>query len=290
MRTSCVKNGLAVGVILLFVGIAVQPVIIADVTIESDNSELVEITVEICEVGKAYNHSVMLTQEKAKELENLINNFEIELDGADSIAETEIIFKDTVVSLNELGLLPECMSVQEAQRLVTGEEQNPRVVKLIERYYSKNQKSLDNDKNILCLISGHTNVTFFLGPTGSILMLLFMFLPEPFRSFILPIFTVYGPFFWNFNPLPFGYIIGLGADGYYPANGMVNTIGLSGIKKWGGSFYGHLPLPQFISLLCSCYPGVLGFTGIRIPSAPFPIKSTFYFGTALWVKIGVELP
>jgi len=37
MRTSFVKNGLAVGVILLFVGVAVQPSIIADVSIEPEN-------------------------------------------------------------------------------------------------------------------------------------------------------------------------------------------------------------------------------------------------------------
>ena len=101
MRTSCVKNGLVMVVILLFIGVAVQPVIIADVSIESDNSELVEITVEICEVDKAYNHTVMVTKEQVEELENLINNFEIELENADDLGETETIFKDTIVSLSK---------------------------------------------------------------------------------------------------------------------------------------------------------------------------------------------
>ena len=38
MKTSCVKNGLAVGVILLFIGVAVQPAIAVN-PISSDNEE-----------------------------------------------------------------------------------------------------------------------------------------------------------------------------------------------------------------------------------------------------------
>lgn len=45
MRTSCVKNGLVVGVILLFIAVAVQPVIIADVSKEPDNSELPDLAI-----------------------------------------------------------------------------------------------------------------------------------------------------------------------------------------------------------------------------------------------------
>jgi len=39
MRTSCVKNGLVVGVILLFIGIALSPVITADDDESIDNSD-----------------------------------------------------------------------------------------------------------------------------------------------------------------------------------------------------------------------------------------------------------
>jgi hypothetical protein len=122
MRTFCVKNGLVVGVILSFIGVAVHPAM-ADISVVSDDSELVEITVQFYEINKTYNHTLMLTQQQAEELELLINNTKTVLDAADNSEETETIFKDTVSSLNELNLLTNGMNVEKVQRLVTGKEQ-----------------------------------------------------------------------------------------------------------------------------------------------------------------------
>ena len=94
------KGVMVIGVIILFLSVAVQPVIIADDSIIFNNSELVEITVEIYEVDKTYNHTVMLTQEQAEELELLINNTKSVLDTADNLDETEAIFKDILFSLS----------------------------------------------------------------------------------------------------------------------------------------------------------------------------------------------
>ena len=182
MITCCVKNGLVVGVIVLFIGVGIQPAF----AIKPDTSELIEITVEICKLNGVHENTVMLTSEQTEELENLINNFEIELDDTDSIDETEAIFKDTIVSLNELKLLPNSIVIEDAQHLVTGKEQNPIIVKILERYYSNNKKSLDNNENTLCLIAGFTSHTYFLGPIGRILYYLIDFLPwEPLLVLIL---------------------------------------------------------------------------------------------------------
>ena len=302
MSTSYVKNGLVVGVILLFIGVAVQPSIIADVSIESDDSELVEITVQIYEVDKAYNQTVMLTKEQAEELENLINNFEIELKNADDLGETETIFKDTIVSLDELGLLPEGMSVEEAQQLVTGEEQNPRVIRILDRWFSKNQKSLSSYDNILCLISGESINTVFIGPIPllfglhciSLYVKYFRFLewlqdnnPELW-SWWSENFSKLGidllflrVFFWiylgaglNFLPLKIGGFIYYGWYKFIedvgiwpiPAEGWVGTTGLSGKKHLSGNLEGY----------------VIGFTGIKIIR---DFLDFYYLGAALRVKI-----
>ena len=131
------KNILTVvGITILFLSTTLAPGIIADFSIELDNSDLVEITVQIYKIDKTYNHTVMLTQEQNEKLGYLINNFEIELDYADDIGEIEVIFKNTAVSLNELGLLPNGINIEDAQCLITGKDQDPRIIKFFERYYS----------------------------------------------------------------------------------------------------------------------------------------------------------
>jgi hypothetical protein len=167
------KKSLVIGIIILFIGIAFQPVITADISVVSNNSELVEITVEIYEVNRVQEYTVMLTLKQAEELELLINNTKTVLDAADNSDETKNIFIDTVVSLNELGLLSNGINVEEVQKLVTGEERNPRVERLFERYYSNNQKSLFDNDNILCLIAGKTIYTVFIGPFALLFGLLF---------------------------------------------------------------------------------------------------------------------
>jgi hypothetical protein len=167
------KKSLVIGIIVLFIGIAFQPVITADISFVSDNSELVEITVEIYEVNKVKEYTVELTVEQVEELELLINNTKTVLDAADNSDETKNIFIDTVVSLNELGLLSNGINVEKVQKLVTGEERNPRVERLFERHYSNNQKRLFDNDNILCLIAGKTINTVFIGPFALLFGLLF---------------------------------------------------------------------------------------------------------------------
>ena len=289
---------LVVGVIVLFIGVGVQPAF-ADVSFEPDNSELVEITVQFYETDRTYNHTVLLTQEKAEELDNLINDFEIKLENADNKIETEAIYKDTIVSLNNLGLLPKDISIEKAQRLVTGKEQDPRFVRIFKRLYDRYKGSWETDENFLCLISGSTNHTSFIGPIGCLTFSIIEKLSYFFDNFpfiyeyifwpILGIFLIpfgfFGGYIWLLNPLPLGYQIGFaeqfinnyGQLDYWPAIGTVHTNGLNGEKIWNGSFYGRLPILESLNF----FIGVFGFTGIKI----FENYSYTYLGSALWVKI-----
>jgi len=291
-----IKKGLAVAVILLFIGVAFAPSINANISKAPIDSELVEITTEICGLNGG-KYTVQLTKE---EVEHLFDSIRERLNATETREETVEIFKETVVELDKYGLLGD-LSVKQAQRLVIGQEQNPEVVECLERWYSRNQGSLDYYGNILCLIEGFTDNTAFQGPLARMRYLFYELLMEMFHYYdiivmVLSTWTILRMLIWNFNPLPFGYEIGLGRTWedpaglfhYYPANGWIHTNGLMGKKEWDGSFYGQLPrFPPFspFPIKQSLYlPGVLGFTGIHITD----IDAHYYLGSALLVKLDSE--
>ena len=102
----------------------------------------------------------------------------------------------------------------------------------------------------------------------------------------------------SLNPLPIGHTIGVGKEEFdldewewypCPARGWLFTIGLNDIKKWEDSFFGQLRIPPvYINFFDYFYPGVFGFTGIKLLN--FEKEKSFYVGSALWVKIGPEPP
>lgn len=291
MKKGLLTKGIVFGIIVMFFGVGIQPVF-ADVSIESIDPEMVEITIQICNGNGANDHTVILSQEKAEELENLLNIIESKLDTAKTLEETSAIFNDTVVSLFELGVLPDDMSIEDAKQLVNGMEQNPRIIEKLERWFSKNQGFDVPLGNLLCLIAGHTDETFFIGPLliPSLILVLIMVAPPFLLDFLfdisigsnilrvlIPLCTVFGILnfiTWQLIPFAFGHMIALGSFSgswfpiFIPAEGWIYTIGLKGIKTWD-SIYGR----------------ILGFTGIKIClSIETDLHQThFYIGAALMV-------
>jgi len=198
-------------------------------------------------------------------------------------------------------MLPDGMSIEDAKQLVNGMEQNPIIVKKLERWFSRNQGNKGLKDNYLCLIAGHTDRTVFIGPLLIPSLILVLIIGAPFvllenllgglfdietnigTIVMLPLLFVLGGLnflTWQFNPLAIGHIILLGKLGGgggfsipQPADGWINTIGLDGIKNWN-SFQG----------------GILGFTGLKIfyssKSHIFPNldMTHFYMGAALIVN------
>jgi len=315
-------KALVVGVIVLFIGVGIQPAF-AKVSIESNNTGLVEITVQFYEIDRTYNHTVMLTQDELAELENLINDFEIKIDIADNKIETEAIYEDIVVSLNDYGILPKSMSIEKAQRLVTGKEHNPVVVKLFERWYKRNHESMGNSENMLCLISGElidTNhftgargIITFTKPVWNLLMKASYFIGEKFplleelcHEFFLNIQFGIASLWW-IRPFGVGFELFFGdkcvtSDGtdYNPCHGIFYSYGLNGkTTNFGDDVYGQLPFsPLMFSIdsehIIYYYSGAIGYTGLKIRLlGPPQKKTTHYFnliGSALWFKIGEEHP
>ena len=298
-KNNLIKKGLVVAVIFLFICVAFAPSINANIGKTSIESELVEITTEICGLNGG-EHTVQLTNEEAEEVDRLFKNIRLRLNESTSRGEVEEIFKEAVVELDKYGLLGS-LSVKQAQKLVTGRHQDSRAMKISERFFSRLQK---NTSNYLCLIAGATNGTNFDSQLelfcGRISVLLSFVGPILFKNkFPLYTFFILGYFlldiFNSVNPVTIASRINLGGEkggGWHPefvefyAHGWVITMGLLGVHSCDGKMLGAIPLygtgTIFEGYLYVFSPGVLGFTGLHIYNL---IQAKhFYLGSALWVN------
>jgi hypothetical protein len=301
MQKKTSRKGLVFTVILLFLSVGIKPAIANDISYDFDNSELGEIVIQFYESDKTYIHKVMLTQEQLIELENVIYDFKNQLRSVDDTVDTETIYKNVIVSLEELGLFPDDISIDYAQRIVTGKEQNIMIIKALEKLYNNKHKAIEENENLFCLISGETTNTFFTGIVPfSIHLHCILFSSRYFRFYFLlkdynyelwkwwaSIFdeisirlVAFRMIIWyiiagilNLFPLKIGTIIHYGGYGgnyrvpqEVPAEGWICTNGLLGKKNWSGSFYGN----------------VNGFTGIKIIKGFF---DRYYIGSALRIRI-----
>ncbi len=266
------KKLLAVCVIVLFLGLAIAPSINANV---SKEGELVEITTEVCGIDGVKPHTVKLTKEDAEEVEKLIDDIERRLDEVETREETVEIFNEAVVELDKYSLLGS-LSIKQAQRLVTGGYQNSRVMEILGRMIGRNQNITNS--NLLCLTAGHTTNSFIMGPLSLLGILLSVYLNWLFLIFFFFPVEICGLMvFGDFS-------IGQHAV-YYPAEGWVRAIGLTGVKKWDGKFYGQLLKIDFG--LGGEFLGGIGFTGFRMN---YGFLNTFFLGSALLVKLGAIHP
>lgn len=280
------KKLLVVGVIVLFLGLSVAPSINANI---NNDSELVEITTEICGMGGG-KHTVQLTKEEAEEVDRIFENIRGKLNTTDSREEAEKIFNEAIMELNRYGLLGG-LSVKQVQWIFS-------FYNAIQRYIDINVMS--ENENYLCLIAGKaTNIRFFGLPYR-----LISFISTLIRGFVPDLFYVLYfimgelSVLYSIIPLKLGGHIAFGyylwawehAGDIYPSSGWVYTLGLNGVKDWSDSFYGHisiLSIPRTISRLDE-FIGATHFIGLNINNAES--EETFFIGTALRVKIGTQVP
>lgn len=149
-------------------------------------------------------------------------------------------------------------------------------------------KALRNDlnanfieqKNLFCLIVGLTNNTEFIGPLGSLILLI-----NGGDAFYNPSWIISA-----FNPFHIGSTIYLGGIGF-SAHGAVWSLGVRGLKTWSDSFEGNLKNPPLWFQLpyppgapkTTYYPGVIGFSGLKI--ADWVRGRTFFVGSAIFADI-----
>jgi hypothetical protein len=108
MKTKC----LAIGIILLFVGVTMAPTINFNTVKASTNDDLVEVTTQACGIKGYGNTSVKLIREQYQNLEQYLVDFRARLNQTSTREEAIPIFKDAVVELDKYGLLPRGMSAE----------------------------------------------------------------------------------------------------------------------------------------------------------------------------------
>ena len=157
------RKCLAVGIILLFVGVAVTPSINFNVVKASNDNDLVEVTTQACGIKGFGNTTVQLTRQQYQNLEQYLVEFRARLNKTTTNEEAVPIFKEAVLELNNYGLLPKGMSIKKAQKLVTTGYLNEKAMNLLQNIYRGNRQVFNNESNNFCLIAGVTNQTVFTG-------------------------------------------------------------------------------------------------------------------------------
>ena len=123
MKTGYVKKGLVVWIIVLFIGAGVYPTIAINnimSTNENTSDELVKIPVQMFGLNGVKSYKKSITKQQYNELQILKESFKEDFENADSMKESVKVYRDMVLSLNELGLLPDGISVKDVEKLVLG--------------------------------------------------------------------------------------------------------------------------------------------------------------------------
>lgn len=221
---------------------------------ETKNNGLVGITIQICKQGRDENHNVLLTQQQATEVENLFNCIMSRLETAKTRQETIAIFNQAAVELDNYGLLPQNMSVQSAQQLLTGAFLNQSIMKFPEKNNLRKIGAPTVYENYNCLIAGRTTRTSFSGEFGIFIKIILSLLAKLvslnafFFILAIVIILIYFPYYITIAPernadIFFGYGMEDWDNGLFfdvPASGWVQTNGLNGKIEWSGEFRGQL--------------------------------------------------
>ena len=239
MGARMLRKGLAVAVILLFIGVAFAPSINASAL----EDELVEFDVEFCGLGK--KHTIKLTQEEADEVELLFDDIQDGLSDVESDDGAMVIFNEAIVVLDEYGLLGD-LSVKQAQNFVEKANQYLKLMNKLEKTINKNLLGTANYENRLCFIIGVVKgislgfIPRFLDTYGMV------FYTNPIIITILFPLIIFTYFIGHFNPLPFGAEI-------HVIQGTLASIGIDG----------------FDLALLGTDGTIYGYTGIKITFTPF---------------------
>jgi hypothetical protein len=249
------KKILAVGILFLFIGVAVAPSINQSVVKASDDNDLVEVTTQACGI-KGYGDTTMkLTREQYQNLEQYLVEFRARLNQTSTREEAVPVFKDVVVELDKYGLLPKGMSVTQAQKLVIGVEPSEKTQECIQKFLDRVSRGDSN--NTFCLVAGMVDDAFFYSLMTLISIASFsfsVFLYQLILLYHLPIMLLFGALFGlSFGLFSYSYLVKpfhifSWVDFSSSSRGVIYSIGGMSPYHKTGEFQGN----------------IRGFTGIRI--------------------------
>ena len=97
-----IRKWLAIGIILLFVGVTIAPTINFNTVKASQDEDLVEVTTQACGIPGFGNTTVKLTREQYQSLEQYLVEFRARLNQTSTREEAVPIFKEAVVELDKV--------------------------------------------------------------------------------------------------------------------------------------------------------------------------------------------
>jgi len=291
------KKLFVTGITILFLGLAFAPSIHANI---SKESELVEITTEVCGLPGQKPQTVQLTKEDAEAVDRLFDEIKLKLDNVESREDTVEIFNKAVVELDKYGLLGG-LSVKQAKQLIIETYQRPVIKNIVSKQMNRHPNIFNDSQNYLCLVAGNTTGTYFMSPLtyfsawGLFFFGTLNYMFEPSFEMIYNIFLRLYRFveldYTRLFPLTMGSYIFIN-EYLEPATGWVYSIGLNGNIQWNGNMMGtqklrSLLLGFYYSELFGLKIGLTGFTGLKIVRYFDPDFAShfFYLGTALKTSI-----
>ena len=252
-RDILLKKWFTAAVILSCIGIVIAPIISLNVVKASMDTTQVEVTTEACGIRGFGTHSMSLTKPQYQQLDQYLGNLHERIHETTTREEITGIFSEVVVELYTYGLLPKGMSVEQAQRLVTGGyRQNsiilPKIHNDFQRIMNNGQKQYlsSETKNTLCFLFATLSKipdyspSPFIIPLGVLLvlglgptLLLSVIGAEELAKQLLD----FELFLWSLNPFRlFNYVLFMG----YEVD--LRSIGLNGLVlsnfDGGGLFTG----------------------------------------------------
>ena len=292
------KKILAIGVILLFIGVAVAPSLNQSVVKASTDDDLLEVTTQACGIQGYGDTTVKLTREQYQHLESYLVDFRARLNQTTTREEAVPIFKDAVVELDKYGLLPKGMSVERAQRLVLSMCFSQRSGEFFKRIFGGNQNS--ENSNEYCTVSGKVTRARSFGAFYPIRLRLsvlgirfsdFWMVTWVFSELLLIYRSVYFPLYlFSEFSIGEGYSYFQGSDEYYPSVGWISSSGTNGFINYTGEFYGQIreiPTVQMGPVGYNIYySGIYGFAGLCIRKS----SGSELIGSCRLIDIGPSPP
>lgn len=241
MQKSMTQQGVVIAIVLLFVGIAIVPSINFTVVKASSDNERVNVTIEACGIKGVEPRTVSLTTDEINTVKQLLHNLQSKVNNAKTNEEVLTVFNEAVVALDQYGLLPQGMTVHDAQMLVTGKSLNNNKMKSLNKLPDNSSEKW----NLLCFTMGTVPLSMYITPLlllcSPLILLAFAimlitieqgFPPDiPFATSLMLLgYALFyaGALIGILNPISLGYTA-------ICSGGNVTTLGLLGVQSSQGN-------------------------------------------------------
>ncbi len=131
------RKGGAVAAILFCIGVAISPGLLGCIVSASSEQDLCEVTIQVCGIKGSHPYTVCLPRPQYQMLIGYLDDVMERMNRTWSQDEAAVLLKEAVAEISTYGLLPQGMSVSQAQMVVRGQVQQSKT-------FLKNEKSFLN--------------------------------------------------------------------------------------------------------------------------------------------------